>query len=465
MVSNHSLTPSAGLSGRTPGNDMSSFRSPVARLQLQLDATWNTFLDTHFPGPRTLLRWGQEHRVYRTGDRVVKIEMASLGARDYTRGIGYEFELLEAIEGRGGRFRPSFRIIDDLWCVLEIDWIDGDYLDDLINQGRGRQVSVRRLLTKLFRISMAGVVYKQLRARHVIRRPDGKLAFIDFGHSRKANPLRALWENFAPITMAGGRPAPTRLLSIIVEIRRRRSAAKAELSHAITAALARWSVNPKRPPESKPPHLAQNPGDQVAAEHLARMEDCLHAAVTIDPKVAADINEVHFAEYGLGAHRDWGFIWDYIAHRVDFVNKTVVDLGSGMGAVGVFACLGGAVSVIGLDDDQNLVDAATHFSAGLQIDVATFRRIDGLTQAATLDQLPAGDILSLLSTRTEGLPREALLRRMTDFNEILWQTNAPEQAIADLRSHGFEITEILVGGAIGRKIIYARGGAPKDISS
>jgi hypothetical protein len=432
-----------------------SHASPVARLYLESEKTWQSFLNANFPGSRRLLRWGQGHRVYRVGNRVLKIEFASLGARDHSRSIHFEFEMLELMEGRACHFNPTYRIIDDFWCVLEIDWIDGEYLDNLIRQGRGRQASITKLLRTLFRISMAGIVYKQLRARHVIRQTDGELAVIDFGISRKTHPLRALWENLVPVTFAGGRLTPTRSLSIIVEMRRRRPPAKAERSHAVAAGVNRWSVNPTRPPEGKPPHLARNPGDPHAAEQLGLMEDCLRDAVSANPAVAADLNEVHFAEYGLGAPRDWGFIWDYIANRVDFTGKSVVDLGSGMGAVGVFAALGGARSIVGLDDDSNLIQAAEHFSAGLQIETTRHVQVDRLAQTATLDKLPAGNILTVLSTRTEDLPRESLLARMADFDEILWQTPAPERAVADLHAHGFEAVDVLVDGALGRKIIYA----------
>ena len=44
---------------------------------------------------------------------------------------------------------------------------------------------------------------------------------------------------------------------------------------------------------------------------------------------------------------------------------------------------------------------------------------------------------------------------MADFDEILWQTPAPERAVADLHAHGFEAVDVLVDGALGRKIIYA----------
>jgi hypothetical protein len=82
-------------------------------------------------------------------------------------------------------------------------------------------------------------------------------------------------------------------------------------------------------------------------------------------------------------------------------------------------------------------------------------QVDRLAQTATLDKLPAGNILTVLSTRTEDLPRESLLARMADFDEILWQTPAPERAVADLHVHGFEAVDVLVDGALGRKIIYA----------
>lgn len=428
----------------------------MVQAHLDLEATWQHFLDSHFAAPRKLLRWGPEHRVYRIGDRVAKIEMIEIGERDQTRSIEYEFGLLRRLEGRACRFNPDYRVIDGRWCILEIDWIEGDYLDDLIAAGRGPEVSTARLLAILLRISMAGVIYRQLRARHVIQRPGGELAVIDFGQSRATNSLRALFTNLAPVSMSGGRISASRACSLIVEMRRRREPVTSDRAHAIASGQQRWAANQHRTAVGRPPHLAKNPGDARAADQFARMEIELEAAVAQNPGLAADVYEFHFAEYGLAGHRDWGFIWDHISSAVDFTDKVVVDFGCGTGTLDVFARLAGARSVLGVDDDANVLAAARHFTDGLQIGQVRFEHVENLVDPDLLAALPAGDILAALSVRTEDVPVHLMAEHIAAYREVLWQTPDLDGATAALHAIGFAQVERLVAGATGRDIIHAR---------
>lgn len=430
--------------------------SPLARFHCEQEGLWRDFLERNYPGAR-LLRWGPQHRVYRCGDRVAKVEWETISAKDSTRGIEYEFSLLEALEGRASCLHPTYRVIDGTWCVLEMDWVEGDYLDDLIAAGRAREVSLIRLAAKLFRVSLAGVDYKQLRARHVIRRPDGDLVFIDFGHSTHAGPLVALWRNLAPLTFSGGSWHVSRLVSMIRAIMRRRVSSQGQGGDASPDPLRRWRINDLRRPAARAEHLAVHPGDPVAARHFAAMEQCLSEAVEADPRIGEDLIKFQFADYGMAGSRDWGFIWDYLSRRLDFAGKRIVDLACGMGGVGAYARLDGAAHVAAFDSPPLLLDAARNFSQALGFTDNSYQPLDWAKLAAGDAGLPDADVITALSVRLDDVPRERLLDCLTRYPEILWQTSDAEAGRRELAARGYGTVETLVRSDIGRYILYATG--------
>lgn len=435
--------------------------SPLARLHREQEERWRDFIDRNYPGGR-LLRWSPQHRVFRCGNRVVKVEWETISTKDSTRGLAYEFSLLEALEGRASRLAPSYKVIDGSWCVLEMDWIEGNYLDDLIAENRAREVSILRLIIGLFRVSLAGVVYKQLRARHVIQRADGELVFIDFGHSSHAGRLDALWRNFAPLTFASGSWRWGLLISMIREILRRRKAEESRDDNAVrrgddalSRALRCCRVNDRRTPRARPEHLTNYPGDPIAAQHFLAMEQCLGKAIEADPLIGPDFLKFQFADYGMAGSRDWGFIWDHLARRVDFAGKKVVDLACGMGGVGAYARLYGAVQVVSCDRFPVILDAARHFSEALGFADNAYHQFDWADLETGAVELPVADILTALSSRLDNLPRGRWLEILTHYPEILWQTADAKAGQRDLEALGYRTVEILEQADVDQYILYA----------
>lgn len=449
-LTDHMSTPTNVDAGSTP----QPMNPPLARLHRDQERRWRVFLEQNYPGG-LLLRWGTRHRVYRFGERVAKIETLPSVAKDPSQGLAYEFSTLEAIEGRAVRLEPTYRIVDGAWCVLEMDWVEGDYLEDLIHADRAREVSIFRLVGLLFRVSMAGVAYKQLRARHTIRRDDGTLVFIDFGNSTCVGPLIALWRNFVPRVRVNGSWRWGRLASLIREILRRRDAEKVGNGDASSRDLQRYLLNERRTSKERPQHLANHPGDPVAARHFAAMEQCLTDAVKVNSDICADLIKFRFADYGMKGSRDWGLIWDFLARRVDFTGKSVVDLACGMGGVGVFARLDGAARIVSFDSVPLLVDAARHFAEALGFDDNLYSPLDWAKLASGELELPEADIVTALSPRLDDLPREPLLESLSRFPEILWQTSDAEGGRRDLAALGYRVVETLLRADVEKFVLYA----------
>lgn len=435
--------------------------SPLARLYQEQESRWRDFLARHFPEAR-LLRWSPEQRVFRCGHRVMKIAYTTAAKRNPDHSPEYEFSLLRTLEGRALHLNPSYRLIDGVWCVMEIDWIEGESLEELIRERRARKISILQLLAKLFHVSLAGVVYKQLRARHIIRRANGELVFIDFGGSSRANPLVALWRNFAPLSSKNGLWQWGRLVGILRETLRRRRPADGQVpgvwkphESASPAALRRWQANARRSPRERPEHLANDPGDPVAARHFAAMERCLSEIIQIEPRTSDDLIKFRLANYCMFGNRDWGFIWDHIAGRVDFAGKSVIDLGCGMGGIGAFTRIVGGAHTISLDSQPLLLDAARHFAVALGIVDNEYRSIDWAALANGSEKLPKADIISALSVRLTDLPLERLIDILTQYPEILWQTCCVDQGRRGLEARGYRTVETVVVADVGRYIIHA----------
>ncbi len=428
--------------------------SPLVRGYLEQESRWRDFVARNFPDAR-LLRWNPEHRVFRHGRRVIKVEWAMTANHDPRLTLEYEFSLMKRLEGRALRLNPSYRVIDGAWHALELDWVEGEDLDALISKNRAREVSIPKLVSKLFRVSLAGVAYKQLRARHIFRRATGALVFIDFGHSSHTGPLGALWRNFAPLNFTGGSWRWSRLVGIIREILRHRETMQGRGGDASRRALQLWRLNDRRPPQGRPAHIASHPGDPVAARHFEAMEQCLTEAVETDPRVAVDLLKFQLADYSMDGSRDWGFIWDHLARRVDFAGRSVVDLACGMGGVGAFARLGGANRVVSCDGLPVILDAARNFAEALGFADNVYRLLDWAKLETGDADLPAADIITALSARLDDLPREPLLEILTRYPEILWQTADADAGWRDLAARGYRTVEVLVRADVGQYILYA----------
>lgn len=432
--------------------------SPLVRHYTKREARWLEFLDRHIPDAY-LLRWTPEHRVFRSGSRVMKVEWATAASEDPRLNLEYEFSLLEKLEGRALTLNPSYEVIDGEWHLLGIDWIEGEDLDTLIQEGQARKVFILQILGKLFRVSLAGVIYNQLRARHIIPRATGELVFIDFGGSSRANPLAALWQNFAILSYTSNTWKPSRLSGLLYEILRNRNS-KSEIvsgdpQSRESTSLQRWQFNARRVDKARSENLANDPGDPVAAKYFSKMESCLCEAIQIEPRVCDDIYLLYFANYLYYGRQDWGFKWDHIARRIDFAGKRVIDLGCGMGSIGAFTRLAGGAHTISLDSLPMLLDAARNFALALGIDDNAYQSLDWVNLASGSEDLPKADIISALSMRLADLPLERVIDILAQYPEILWQTSCLEEARHALKERGYRTVEMIVQSDVDLYIIYA----------
>lgn len=431
-------------------------RSQLALIYIEREQRWRDFRSKNLPESE-LLRWGEEHRVFRSVNEVWKVEWGPATSIDPELRLEYEHSLIASIEGGAQSVNPSFSVIDGKWQVLKMDWIDGVDVDCLKDQGRLRELPIFKLFYRVLQISLAGVVYKQLRARHTFVREDGGLAFVDFGGSYRTKPIIAFWWNFLPFHKSNGAWQTGRLAGIVIAWLKNESPKSTNLKgvHASpdpfrSSAWLGWMENENRPDRFKPQNVAIELDDQASAEHLISMEKYLSIAVSQDPGFCHEIIGIQTKCYSLTGARDWDFIWDNIRQHVSFSNKNVVDLMCGMGGVAAFARLSGANRVYSYDDRNSPLDAARHLSEA-------YGYSDNEFHSANLNRTmprPA-EMVTALSQRLTKIPREQVLDIVSNYLEVIWQVSDVAWATKQLVARGYATVVTIMQVTKDQHILYA----------
>ena len=414
--------------------------SPIVSEILLREEEWANLLNKYFPNAK-LLRWGPWHRVYQTGTRVQKIEYKNFVSEDNQKSLGYEYGLLKKLERVATNLGPTFYTVDNSWDVLEMDFIHGQYLDDLF-ENKNFETSIVKILWKLIRVSISGVAYKQFRGRHIIQKEDGSIEFIDFGHSSNANPLLATLHNFKLFNYTSRGVTPSRLSSIILKIIFGRFGyfkffKQKPAANSTQLANERWKANKIRKKFALAEYLAIEPGDESAAKNFSSMEVLIAKAIERNPSVAEEVQELKFSKYGIAAFRDWGFIWSYVAQHVVFKNKTLIEINSGMGGLSAYARIVGAKICWAFDENKLLIKASQHCSEAFGICDNKFYHagisdfFDGTTT------LPNSEIICCLSVRLSADERRLLLELSAGYDEILLLSENEEDDFSYLISKNF----------------------------
>lgn len=437
--------------------------SPIAIYYQQQEERWDSFVKKNLPDAE-LLRWGKEHRVFRFGSRVIKVQSSNLQKEaDSHHRIKYEFSLLKKAEGRLNKLNPEYRIIDGGWHILEMDWINSNSLEYYINNGRCNEISLFSLLRSLFYISLLGIEYKQFRARHIFPQVNGSFIFIDYGGSKLTNPIFALFHNFTPFSWGNGKLEWSRLPGLVKMILSSRNN-KENLYEddvisdnlSLANSLFHWKRNSNRNKCECPENLNIELKDKIAAKHLHLAENYLGEAINIDQIICEDIFQLQIAGYLLHGGRNWGFLWNSIRKIVSFTGKKVIDLGSCIGLVGVFSRFEGSSEVISFETLPELVKASEDFSKAFRINNNKFQHIDWDKLEYKKQNLPIGDIIFALSKRFDNVSPKRQLEIITNYKEIVWRTSNPNKAKQDLIKEGYRDVKIIIHLSKERPVIYAK---------
>ena len=208
--------------------------------------------------------------------------------------------------------------------------------------------------------------------------------------------------------------------------------------------IERWGQNFSRSNKELPINIKTQFGDENAFNNFTAMEEKMFEAIKKNPMVAFDAIQFNFSGYGVIAKRDWGFIWDTIRQKINFNDKKVIDLGSGMGGIGAFARMEGASLVISYENTQTLLDASKFCSQALGYFDNVYHLISFNSFLKGDFKIDDGDIIFALSKRLEGYDQNTLIKSISRYSKILFLTTNPKYASNELNKYGSFKTELLL---------------------
>jgi predicted methyltransferase len=153
--------------------------------------------------------------------------------------------------------------------------------------------------------------------------------------------------------------------------------------------------------------------------------------------------------------RPWALRWETISRAVSFEGKRVIELGCNLGLLSIHARLAGAASVVAVDHNQRVLDAASKAAAVFGAEVI-FHRIDFDQDADWEVRLGTGDLVTALSLTYWLRDKDRIWSYLAQFSEVLFEGHEPAEEIKSrLKAHGFAVVEELGVSERNRIIFHA----------
>lgn len=163
-----------------------------------------------------------------------------------------------------------------------------------------------------------------------------------------------------------------------------------------------------------------------------------------------DINGVNFP-----GERPWLLRWHSIRNKIDFKNKKFLELGCNLGLLATHAKLSGASVCLGLDIDQDIVEAASLAARAFDADVQ-FRQLNLDSTTEWEAQLEGYDIVSALSVMYWVKNRERVWTFLGKHKEVIYEGHeSDEEAEQNLRKIGFTKISCIAQSERGRRVFHA----------
>ena len=424
----------------------------ASELYWQEANTWRAICDKHYPGSQ-LVKPGHNARTFRIGNTIVKIDIPKSGTPSM---LEHEYEILFRADRVAGDFSPRLsQLTDNNAVALEMNVVEGTLLNELLLRRDPIQISITVIIWTLFRLSLRGIYYRQLRPRHVLVRDNGRFALIDFGGSELTSPILALLNNFIPFSNLGLKGGGQRLIGLILAILKHR------IALLINATLPlRWREVPHLtkhrktvppPPESYTlnkkvlrtmflsnfSRYKDRIGYSSIPPLFKQAEQYIQNAVAKDGQVLIDLRrfdlgyaDVHYIFFGANS---LNLIWEHFISNTGAKSKRILDWYGGQGILSALAKIEGAEAVLYCEPNKALTLAAQeyHQAFGVEANVANTQDIEVAKQFKP-------DTVFLLSKRIANPVR--VISELTSCQTAIIETGHLGTDIeADLNAIGFVI--------------------------
>jgi hypothetical protein len=381
------------------------------------EAMWRDVIDAFYPGGQ-MVNISPSHRVIRHGGKAIKIQYSGDAvAIEPSQSVEAEYGLLKALDGAAGPLEPTLRSLRPGWQALELAWVDGHLLADVLVDPAAPVPSLRALATTTFAVARRGIIYSQFRGRHIIVGDDGRMTFIDFGGSRKSSAMRALLHTFTPVARGGGgwKAAPFWYLAKKIVDRRRRPP---DVDATVVKRMAHWSFAEQ----------AAEVGFDLACaagRHLSAAEEAIKRAEKEDRDIVWDIPTVFIGPFYIRGSEHWELLWHDITRATAPRNRRVTVLNAGLGLAAIFAADDGAAEVRAYEPNKHLSEAAGHLKAAFGGETSTIQTLPDPGIPADLD------MVIQISHRVPRDEQAETLRAVSAARDIVFRTNLTDRELDD----------------------------------
>ena len=163
----------------------------------EVEMQWDELIAKSYGDSIEVLSWQGLQRVIKSCNRIVKIQNNNLNIKvPVGHELSQEYRALVFAGGSGFDFEPHLKELAPGWVALELNIFDGNLLSETIVTGRYKLRAIISLFRLLFKLSMRGVLHKQIRPRHILVDWRGELCLIDFGGAVVCSPMTAFLANF-----------------------------------------------------------------------------------------------------------------------------------------------------------------------------------------------------------------------------------------------------------------------------
>ena len=384
-----------------------------AEQQQQNEAMWKDVIDAHYPGGQ-LVNISPHHRVVRHDGKAVKIQNGGAATViEPSQSVGAEYEILTALDGAAGPLKPELKTLRTDWQALELNWIEGPLLTEVLAEPTGPALSVRSFAARAFAVARRGIIHSQFRGRHVIVGKGGDMVFIDFGGSRKSTPVRALLHTFTPIARNGGGWEVTPFWYLAKKILERKLRV-ANTPGTAPRRMAHWSFVEQ---------AAEVDTDDETIRQLSAAEVAIKRAVAASPDVVQDIPTAFFGPFYIRGSEHWELLWHNITHAVSPKGRRVIVPDAGIGLAAIFAATDGAAQVRANEMNPSLLLAANHLSRAYGGPAPAF------SQSLGPEPLNHDDLVIQLSHRREKEGQVSDLRAFEAARDIVLRTSLTDHEI------------------------------------
>ena len=427
---------------------------------------WSDFENNFLPADAKLscISRSPNQRIYATETRIFKVRR--IGVEPYVRkqSLNGEFDILLHISQLSELdLHPLFKLINNEWEVLELDYCRGDTLFEKEQKHTFVDISLQPIWKVVWNLTKLGIAHRDLRLDNIIYESDTRVTIIDFDQSERTSRLNAFLSNVFGVGKSKG--LGFSMFWVFTEYHEKKRDLLGFLSGGFQR--IRSYINKFRRvffTKKREIGLLKNSYPYAVTANLEKEIELLKRAWELGAKSNANAPDANIAYYSLDiggclliGERPWEVRWEHIRRRINFNGRTVLELGCNLGLLSTFARIEGATCCSAVDIDNTILRGAQLVAAAFGIDDNKYVRLNFDSSLNWETKLRGYDLVTCLSVLNWVKDKKRLLNFLGQHKELLFEGHeCLEIEMERLRSVGYNHIEILTKGERGREIIYAQ---------